>query len=78
MSNQENQNNNPEQEVDKIGTISYIYDMVLGLKLMAVKINEPLLSLLLEMAENQSIALLKNYTNKPSQDEGTSETKPPE
>ena len=78
MTDQENQNNNPEQEIDKIGTVSYIYEMVFGLKLMALKINEPLLSFLLEVVENESIVLLKNYNNKQYQEEGASDTKPPE
>ncbi|UXN04354.1 hypothetical protein [Bartonella sp. HY406] len=78
MTDQENQNIKSANEIDKLGTINYIYEMALSLKLMAAKVNEPLLFFLLEVVEKESLLKFQNYNEMLNQKSGASDTKPPE
>lgn len=78
MTDQENQNTKSANESDKVGTITYIYEMALSLKLMAAKVNEPLLFFLLEVVEKESVVRLQNCKEILDHEIGASETKPPE
>lgn len=78
MTDQKNQNIKSAKEIDQVGTINYIHEMTLSLKLMAAKVNEPLLFFLLEVVEKESLVRLQSLNDALHNETGASDTKPPE